>query len=164
MLLYVVPLDDGTAGRQSQDRIVWSDSLQTAFSKEHAALSTHHMIVLPCADDELRIVMDGAMKDCGIGATLYIRLGGKLRFTGFFSAKLQKQQVRCLPCEVEAMSIAVTTKDFSPYIIQSNHNACILTDSKLCVQAFEKLCRGNFFASPRVSTFLSVVSRYQALV
>ena len=35
---------------------------------------------------------------------------------------------------------------------------------KPCVQAYEKLCRGEFSARPRVSTFLSVVSRYQATV
>ena len=50
----------------------------------------------------------------------------------------------------------------STYLIQSVKKACILTDSKPRVQAYEKLCRGEFSASPRVSTFLSVVSRYQA--
>ena len=69
-----------------------------------------------------------------------------------------------LPCEVEALAIAVATKHFSPYLIQSLHKACILTDSKPCVHAYEKLCRGEFSASPRVSTFLSTVSRYQASV
>ena len=58
----------------------------------------------------------------------------------------------------------MATKHFSPYLIQSHHKACILTDSKPCVQAYEKLCRGEFSASPRVSTFLSTVSRYQASV
>ena len=51
----------------------------------------------------------------------------------------------------------------SPYLIKSTKKACILTDSKPCVQAYEKLCRGEFSASPRVSTFLSVVIRYQLL-
>ena len=41
---------------------------------------------------------------------------------------------------------------------------CILTNSKPCVQAFEKLCRGEFSASPRVSTYLSCVNRYQTSV
>jgi hypothetical protein len=63
-----------------------------------------------------------------------------------------------------ALSIAAATKHFSPFIIQSSKNASILTDSKPCVQAFEKLCRGEFSASPRISTFLSVVSRYQVSV
>ena len=67
-----------------------------------------------------------------------------------------------LPCEVEALAIAVATKHL--YLIQSHHKVCILTDSKPCVQAYEKLCRGEFSARPRVSTFLSTVSRYQASV
>ena len=43
-------------------------------------------------------------------------------------------------------------------------NTSILTDSKPCVQAHEKLCRGELSVIPRVSTFLSVVSRYQATI
>ena len=68
-----------------------------------------------------------------------------------------------LPCEIEALSIAAA-KHFSPYIIQLKTPACILTDSKPCVQSFEKLCPGEFSSSPRVATFLSTVSRYQASV
>ena len=37
----------------------------------------------------------------------------------------------------------------------------MLTDSKPCVQAIDKLCRGEFSASPRVTSFLTTVSRYQ---
>ena len=37
----------------------------------------------------------------------------------------------------------------------------LLTDSKPCVQAIDKLCRGEFSASPRVTSFLTTVSRYQ---
>ena len=59
---------------------------------------------------------------------------------------------------MEALSIAVATKHFSPYLIQSHHKACILTDSKPCVQAYEKLCRGEF------SDSLSTVNQYQASV
>ena len=43
-----------------------------------------------------------------------------------------------LPCEIEALSIAAA-KHFSPYIIQLKTPACILTDSKPCVQSFELL-------------------------
>ena len=71
--------------------------------------------------------------------------------------KLRKHQVTWLPCEIEALSIAAAIKHFSPYIIQSTHNTCLLTDSKPCVQAVEKLCSGEFSASPRVTSF----SRYQ---
>ena len=62
---------------------------------------------------------------------------------------------------MEALSIAAAVKHFSPLIIQSKHRACVLTDSQPCVQAVNKLCRGEFFASPRVTSFLTTVSRFQ---
>ena len=161
---FLAPLDDAVAGQPSNELITWSDNLSAAFREAQSALSTNRTITLPRPDDLLWIVTDGAVKKPGIGATLYVTRGDRLHLAGFFSAKLRGSQISWLPCEVEALSIAVATKHFSPYIIQSNHNACILTDSKPCVQAFEKLCRGEFSASPRVSTFLSVVSRFQASV
>ena len=84
----------------------------------------------------------------------------KLLLAGFFSAKTRQHQVTWLPCEVEALSIASAIKHFAPYIIQSKFQTCVLTDSKPCIQSFEKLCRGQFSASPRVTTFLSTASRY----
>ena len=53
---------------------------------------------------------------------------------------------------------------FSPFIIQSKLNACVLTDSKPCVQAIDKLARGEFSANPRITSFLSTISRYQVSV
>ena len=157
-------LDDTVAGRESNEPIQWTDDLRTSFRNAQATLSTTHTISLPRPGDQLWIVTDGAVRKPGIGATLYVTRDGKLRLAGFFSAKLRGSQTAWLPCEVEALAIAVATKHFSPYLIQSHHKACILTDSKPCVQAYEKLCRGEFSASPGVSTFLSTVSRYQASV
>ena len=157
-------LDDTIAGRQSQEPIVWTDDLCTSFSNAQKALSTAQTVTLPKPDDQLWIVTDGAVRNPGIGATLYVTREGKLHLAGFFSAKLRGSQTTWLPCEVEALSIAVAVKHFSPFIVQSNTTACVLTDSKPCVQAFEKLCRGEFSASPRVTTFLATVSRYQASI
>ena len=129
------PLDDIVAGKQSQDKLKWSDISRKAFVDAQASLSS-----------------------------MYTTKNGKPRLAAFFSAKLRKRQVSWIPCEIEALSIAADIKHLNPYIIQSHHKTCILTDSKPCVQAFEKLCRGEFSASPRMSTFLSSVSRYQATV
>ncbi|XP_073234993.1 uncharacterized protein [Porites lutea] len=161
---YLAPLDAVAAGRPSQESINWTDNLRAAFRSAQNALSSALTITLPRPEDQLWIVTDGAVRDPGLGATLYLTRGDKLCVSGFFSAKLRGSQTTWLPCEVEALSIAAATKHFSPYLIQSVKKACILTDSKPCVQAYEKLCRGEFSASPRVSTFLSVVSRYQASV
>ena len=106
------------------------------------------------------LLPDGAVRKPGIAATYYVTR------RGFFSAKLRGHQSSWLPCEVEALAITTAVKHFSQSsnLIQSSNKACVLTDSKSCAQAYQKLCRGEFSASPRVSTFLSTVSRYQAQV
>ena len=101
------------------------------------------------------------MKQCGIGATLYILRDDKLKLAGFLNAKLKKYQVSWMPCELEALCIGTAIKHFSPYIVQSSQTTEILTDSKPCVQAFDKLQRGDFSASAHVTTFLSMATRYQ---
>ena len=63
---------------------------------------------------------------------------------------LQIHHAPWLPCEVEALCIAATVKHFSPYIIQSSKHTIMLSDSKPCFQAYDKLCRGQFSASLRV--------------
>ena len=158
------PLDDAVAGCESLSKISWTEDLCAHFERAQKFLASSKVITLPRPSDQLWIVTDGAVKNHGVGATLYITRGSKVYLSGFFSAKLRGRQMTWIPCEVEALSIAVATKHFSPFIIQSVNKACILTDSKPCVQAYEKLCRGEFSASPRVLTFLSTVSRYQATV
>ena len=154
------PLDATCAGRESAEIISWSDELRAAFSRAQSALRDHRSVVLPRPSDQLWIVTDGSSKSHGIGATLYVTRGDRTLLAGFFSAQLRKHQLGWLPCEIEALGIATAVKHFSPYITQSSSAACVLTDSKPCVQAFEKLGRGEFSASPRVTTFLATISRY----
>ena len=104
---------------------------------------------------------DGSVTKHGFGATLYVTRHDHLHLAGFYSAMLRKHQVTWLPCEVEALSIAAAVKHYSPFIIQFKRRACVLADSQPCVQAINKLCRGEFSASPRVTSFLTTVSRYQ---
>ena len=158
---FLTPLENITAGSQSNNTIVWSDTMLSSFHLAQKALSSNQSIVIPKPNDQLWIVTDGSVKMNGLGATLYALRDSKLLLAGFFSAKMRQHQVTWLPCEVEALSIASAIKHFSPYIIQSTSQTSVLTDSKPCVQSFEKLCRGQFSSSPRVTTFLSTVSRYQ---
>ena len=144
------PLESAIAGYQFQDKTVWTDDLYQTFYNAQKALSTHKSITLPRADDQIRIVTDGSVTRQGIGATMYVSRENKFLLAGFFSAKLRKHQVTWLPCEIEALSIAAAIKHFGPYIIRSTHNTCLLMDSKPCMQAVEKLCRGEFSASPYV--------------
>ena len=131
----IAPPDTAIAGKDSCNQIEWSDDLLVAFKRVQDAISAPSVIHLPRPSDTLWIVTDGAVKNHGIGATMYLSREGELLLGGFFSAKLRG--------------------------LQASWIACILTDSRPCVLAFEKLCRGEFSVSPCVSTFLSVVSRYQ---
>ena len=79
--------------------------------------------MLTRANDQLRIITDGAAKPPGIATTLYVTA------SWVFSAKLRDREVTWLRCEIEALSIAAATKHFSPYIVQSKTPSCILRDS-----------------------------------
>ena len=85
---YLTPLDAVTAGRPSQESISWTDNLRAAFRSAQSALSSALTITLPRPEDQLWIVTDGAVKDPGIGASLYVTRRDKLHVSGFFSAKL----------------------------------------------------------------------------
>lgn len=73
---------------------------------------------------------DGSDVECGIESIMYVSWEGKISLSVFFSAKLRKYQVTWLPCEIEALCVAVAVKHFSPYIIQLYHPTTVLTDSQ----------------------------------
>ena len=154
------PLEESVAGRSSGEKLEQTESLHDCFVKAQAFLSSTKTITIPRPSDQLWIVTDGAMQPQGLGSTLYVTRENKLHLAGHFSAKLRRQQNGWIPCEIEALCIAASIKHFSPFITQSTQTTCVLTDSKPCVQAYEKLCRGQFSNSSRVTTFLSVASRY----
>ena len=158
------PLDQLAAGKQSQDHVEWDDESLQHFSKAKDALKDNKTIHLPQPCDTLWIVTDGSVKCAGIGATLYILRDNQLKLAGFFNAKIRKNQITWLPCEIEALCISVAISHFAPYIIQSKEQVHLLTDSRPCVLAYKKLLRGEFSASSRVTTFLATVSRHNVHV
>ena len=162
----MAPLDGLTAGRSSSDQINWCSQNIEAFNNAQQYVSKAISIKLPQKCDKLWIVMDAATKKPAVGSTLYVDRPGseKLEIGGFFSAKLSSNQIDWLPCEREALGIASSVKYFQPYIVQSEHKAACLTDSRPCVQAFAKMLKGEFSASPKVSTFLSICHRFQVSV
>ena len=158
------PLEDAIAGMQSRDKIQWTDEFRYYFTKAQSQLRSSKAVLLPIPGDELWIVTDGSVSKRGICATLYVLRKGKPHLAGFYCTKIRKYQIKWLPCEIEALGIAAAIKYFSPYIMQSKHQTHVLTDSKPCVQAFEKLKRGEFSFNPRVATFLSIASRYRTSI
>lgn len=157
-------LETACAGKESREKIQWTDELQADFQKAQEALKDLKTITVPRRSDKLIITTDGAVRNAGIGAVLYINRNGTIKLGGYFSAKLTQHQIRWLPCEIEALGIHLACEHWKMDILNSDHITQILTDSKPCVQASHKLENGEFSSSNRVSTFLSTLSRFRLKV
>ena len=152
------PLEEAIAGRNPSEKIAWTDHLTAVFKRSQNELRNVKTLTIPRKDDQLNIITDAS--STGIGAALYVIREGKPYIAGYFNAKHKKHQESWLPCEWEALSISSAVTHFAPNIINSDHQTIVLTDSLPCVQAYKKLCRGQFSTSSRVVTFLSVLSRF----
>ena len=155
------PLEDMIAGRKSPEKLSWNDSTLNTFKLSQQRLSDLKTLTIPRKSDHLQIITDASQTRCGLAAALYIIRDDKVLVAGYFNAKYRPHQRDWLPCELEALSIATAVSHFAPDIVNSEHQTCILTDSLPCVQAYSKLCQGKFSSSARVSTFLSVISRFR---
>ena len=152
------PLEDEIAGKSGSEKVIWSDSLMNSFKRAQQQLSNSKIITLPRTGDNLQIITDASKT--GIAATLYVIRNNKPLIAGFFNAKLRKHQISWIPCELEALCISSAVKHFAADITNSQNPVIIMTDSRPCIQSYEKLCRGQFSTSARVATFLSTISRY----
>ena len=159
----LAPLEDAVRGKDKGEKIEWSEQLMSAFTKAKQSINHSKAITIPRPSDKLSIVTDASVRPGAIGATLYV-IRNKPELAGFFNCKLPEYQRRWLPCELEALAIAAALIHFAPFIIQSSQRPQVLTDSKPCVDAANKLARGAFSSSARLSTFLSAASRYNAVV
>ena len=156
----VAPLENSIKGLQGQQQIQWTDDLHAHFSRCQTALKSTETITIPRPDDKLIVTVDASPVNQGLGASLFVVRDGKRLVGGFFSLKLKSHQINWLPCEHEALAISTAINFFAPHIRESKHKTQVLTDNKPCVQAYEKLCKGQFSASNRVSTFLSTLSSF----
>ena len=163
------PLEESVAGCQSQDKMVWSDGMLEEFRKIQRSLKDCQVIHIAKPSDTIWIETDGAQRGgmihkAGIAATLYLVRDNNKLLGGFFNAQLRKGQSLWLPCEIEALAIGSAITYFSPIIVQSKTRTTVLTDNKPCVEAYQRMRRGQFSNSSRVLTFLSAACRYQVKI
>lgn len=155
-------LETSISGKQKNDKVVWNDDLLQLFKSAQEALKKASSIHLPRPSDQLVIVHDGS--NIGIGSVLYLKRNDDLIIGSFFSAKLKDHQSRWYPCEIEALSITVSIHHFAPHIRESEKVTQVLTDSRPCVQAWERMKRGQFSTSTRVATFMSTLAEFHVEV
>ena len=152
------PLEEMCAGKESTEKIMWSEEQSAVFKKAKDHLKSAKQVVLPKRTEALHLVTDAS--SMGIAATLFVVRDKKLNVCGYFSAALKPHQAKLLPCEQEALAISVGLKHFSYHVVQSTVQATVLTDSKPCVLSFNKLMKGIFSTSPKVTTFLATAVNY----
>ena len=158
------PLEQVCGSRESGEKIAWSDELCEAFNRSKSHLKKVCPVILPKPSDQLHIVTDAAVRSAGIASALYVVRRGKPILAGYFNAKRKGSQNSWLPCEAEALCIGVSGNHFGPYIKQSEHQTKIYTDSKPCVQAYNKMKRGEYSNSSRMQTFLTMVANLRVEV
>ena len=155
------PLDKLCAKGVSADKVPWTDELLATFQKAKNHLTQAKTLTIPRREDKLQIITDAASTAAGLAASLFVIRNNKPHLAGLFNARKTSSQAGWLACELEALSIAAAVKHFSPYIVQSRYRTEVLTDSRPCVQAYQKLMRGGFSNSSRVTSFLATISRFQ---
>ena len=111
---------------------------------------------LPSPSDKLWLITDACSANTGIAATLLTSdiKGSQPSLSSFFSAKLKPGHKKWLPCEIECLAIATSINHFRPFILESENTTSVLTDSRPCVQAYQKFMRGEFSTSSRMQAFL----------
>ena len=159
---YINELESSISGKQKSEKISWNDRLLALLKFAQDALNKASTINLPRPNDQLIITHDGST--VGIGSVLFLKRGKNLLLGAFFSAKLKDHQSRWYPCEIEALSIASSIHHFGPYIRESLLPTQILTDNKPCIQAWERMRRGEFSTSARVASYMSTLAEYNVVV
>ena len=92
---YVQDLEAAVVSKQKRDKIIWIDPLLESFKNAQSALNSTATITLPCPDDQLIIVHDGAHP--GIGSVMYLVRNNVIHLGGFFSAKLKAHHTKWYP-------------------------------------------------------------------
>ena len=154
------PLESSIKGLQGNSIIQWDTDLTSHFRKAQKALENPQVLTIPTRCDKLTMTVDASPVNDGIAAALFVTRNGKQLIADNFSLKLKTHHTKWEPCELEALAISAGVKHFSPYIRENDHPLHIFTDNKPCIQAHNKLLKGHFSASARVSTFLSCLSEY----
>ena len=147
----ISPLENCIKGLQGNSCIQWDPDLTHHFRKAQDALKSPKVLTIPVKSDKLTMTVDASPVNDGISATLFVSRNTKQLVADHFSLKLKSHQTGWQPCELEALAITAAVKHFSPYVRESLHPLLIFTDNKPCVQAHNKLLKGHFSASARLS-------------
>lgn len=157
------PLEQLVAGKESAERIKWTQDLSDTFTKVQGSLENIETIFVAKPSDKLDIFTDYSESSEAIGGRLQITRklengSTKKLLGGHFSCKLNSHQKKWLPCEGEALGVRLVTKHFSSVIMENQNVTTIHTDNLPTVHAWKRMKSGAFSTSARVASFLTGLS------
>ena len=158
--IYLEPLHRAIGDKSKSDPIEWTEELKTAFKTAQESLKLVQPLCIPRHGEQLYLTTDASQK--GLGATLH--RASDRAVVRYFSKQLSADKQRWLPCELESLGVGAALQAFLPFFRESGCKPIIYTDSTPVVMAYNKLQKGEFSASPRVSTFLHEVVNQGAIV
>ena len=157
---FLEPLNKAVGEKSKSQPIEWDEELREAFQIAKRSLSDATVLTIPPPGEQLYMTTDASKT--GIGATLH-RTKDKA-VVRHFSKQLSSDKKLWLPCELEALAVGAGLASFLPYFRESGCRPIIYTDSTPVVMAYNRIQKGLFSASPRVSTFLHEVINQGAII
>ena len=156
------PLEAVQGGRGSGEKIDWTEELIKAFEAAQRATKDLEAVTTPRPSDKLHTYSDFSQDTRSVGGKMLIEREEDgvttWHLAGHYSATIDKSKTKWLPCEGEAAAIKMTLHHFTPWIIESKFFTEHHTDNQPCVQAWNRLKKGAYSNSSRISSFLSELS------
>ena len=156
------PLETAQGGKSSGEAINWTDELTKAFEAAQKSTEDFEAVTMPRPSDKLHTYSDYSQDTRSVGGKMLIeRVEDGVttwHLAGYYSATIDKNKTKWLPCEGEAAAIKMTLRHFTPWIVESENFTEHHTDNQACVQAWARLKKGAHSNSARISSFLSELS------
>ena len=118
------PLEQLVAGKGSAERLIWSEENKASFKVAKDMVASVKGIYYPLPTDRLRTYSVFSQEANAVGGRLeFVRTDEKGKETifhgGFFSASLNSNQKRWLPCEAECLGVKLVIEHFASIIRES---------------------------------------------
>ena len=148
----MAPFDSATAGKNSNEKFIWTPLLTSAFNLAMEHLHKINETFLPKPHEQLVLLPDAMSSEPCIGWVLYVFRNKKYLPVTFCSAKW-------FLCEKEAIGIVISLDQCDHWISESKLPTLVVHDCLSVVKATKLIRRGKHSSNPRLQLLLASVNR-----
>ena len=153
------PFDAATAGRNSNEKFLWTPALTSAFNSAMNHLDKINRTYLPKPNEQLILLPDAMSTSPCVGWVLYVLRNEKMFPVTFCTEKLKDYMTKWYPCEKECIGVVLSIDQCSHWIGESNLPTLVGPDSLAVVKAVDLMKRGKHSSNPRLQALLASVNR-----